>query len=85
MQKHVNDVSKFFILMICNLRLRQRPQQSYLACGVVTSADESHHLCVVANGAYYTVDRGVEPHYFFGKPESYFDRDALTEFINNLK
>ena len=37
------------------------------------------------NGAYYTVDRGVEPHYYFGKLESYYDREALTAHINGLK
>jgi hypothetical protein len=64
------------------------------ACAVqhVSTADGSlfqisspRHLCVVSNGAYYTIDRGVEPHYYFGKFESYFDRTALTEYINGLK
>lgn len=56
-----------------------------LADGSIFQISSSNHLCVVSNGAYYTVDRGVEPHYFFGKAESYYDRNALTEFINNLK
>ena len=64
------------------------------ACTVqhVSTADGSlfqisspRHLCVVSNGAYYTIDRGVEPHHYFGKFESYFDRTALTEYINGLK
>jgi hypothetical protein len=64
------------------------------ACTVqhVSTADGSlfqisspRHLCVVSNGAYYTIDRGVEPHHYFGKFESYFDRTALTDYINNLR
>ena len=43
------------------------------------------HLSVVSNGAYYTIDRGVDPHYYFSKAESYFDREALTDYINELK
>jgi C-terminal processing protease CtpA/Prc len=42
------------------------------------------HLTVVSNGSYYTIDRGVEPHYYFTKPEGYYDRNAITAFINNL-
>ena len=42
-------------------------------------------FCTVTNGVYYNVDQGVEPHYYFGKLESYFDREALIDYINNLK
>jgi hypothetical protein len=64
------------------------------ACSVqlVSTADGSlfqisspRHSAVVSNGAYYTIDRGVEPHHYFSKFESYFDREALTEYINGLK
>ena len=60
-------------------------QFTSLADGSFFQISSPHHICVVSNGAYYTVDRGVEPHYFFGKPESYYDREALTDFINDLK
>lgn len=60
-------------------------QFTALADGSFFQISSPHHICVVSNGAYYTVDRGVEPHYFFGKPESHFDREALTAFINTLK
>ena len=55
------------------------------ADGTLFTISSPLHLCVVSNGSYYTVDRGVDPHYYFGKFESYFDRDALTDFINELK
>ena len=60
-------------------------QVSSLADGSFMQISSPHHLCVVSNGAYYTVDRGVEPHYYFGKLESYYDREALTAYINGLK
>jgi hypothetical protein len=60
-------------------------QFTALADGSFFQISSPHHICVVSNGSYYTVDRGVEPHYFFGKPESYYDRESLTDFINGLK
>ena len=60
-------------------------QFTSLADGSLMQISSPHHLCVVSNGAYYTVDRGVEPHYFFAETDSYYDREALTEYINNLK
>ena len=55
------------------------------ADGTIFQISSPHRISVVSNGAYYTVDRGVEPHHYLGKLASYYDRDALTEFINNLK
>lgn len=55
------------------------------ADGTLFQFSSPQKLSVVSNGSYYTVDRGVDPHHFFGKTESYFDRAALTEFINGLK
>ena len=40
---------------------------------------------VISNGSYYSTDRGVEPHIALHSFDSYFDREALTEYINNLK
>lgn len=60
-------------------------QFSSAADGSIFTISGSKRFSVVANGAYYTVDRGVEPHVHLGKFESYFNREALTDFINNLK
>ena len=60
-------------------------QFATLADGSIFQISSPSHLCVVSNGAYYTIDRGVEPHHFFGKFESYFNRETLTDFINSLK
>jgi C-terminal processing protease CtpA/Prc len=60
-------------------------QFASMADGTVFQFSSNHYISVVSNGAYYGIDRGVEPHYYFGKYESYFDREALTEYINGLK
>lgn len=56
-----------------------------MADGTLFQISSPHHLAAVSNGAYYTIDRGIEPHHYFGKFESYFDRQALTAYINGLK
>lgn len=56
-----------------------------LADGSAIQFSSPKHLTVVSNGSYYTIDRGVEPHYYFTKFESYFERNSLTEFINALR
>ena len=36
------------------------------------------------NGAYYDVDRGVEPDFIIDDYAHFYDREALTRFIDNL-
>ena len=36
------------------------------------------------NGVFYSVDSGVEPHYYLPKPSMFYDREKLTEYINGL-
>ena len=60
-------------------------QHASAADGTLFQISSPKHLSIVSNGAYYTIDRGVDPHYYFSKAESYFDREALTDYINELK
>ena len=41
-------------------------------------------LSFMKNGAYYDIDRGVEPDYMISSFEHYYDREALIEFIHSL-
>ena len=41
-------------------------------------------LCTVQNGLYYHIDRGVSPDFPLSKVESFYDRAALTDYINSL-
>ena len=36
------------------------------------------------NGSFYDVDRGADPDYVLATPEKYYDRQALTDYINTL-
>ena len=38
----------------------------------------------VKNGSFYDVDQGVVPDYFIRTYDHFYDREALTEFINSL-
>ena len=60
-------------------------QHTTTADGCVLTMSSPSNLSTVANGAYYIIDRGVEPHIHFSKMESFFDREDLTEYLNGLK
>ena len=36
------------------------------------------------NGSFYDIDQGVEPDYYINDIENYYNREALTDFINHL-
>ena len=36
------------------------------------------------NGSYYNTDRGIDPDFVIAKPENFYNREALTEYINQL-
>jgi hypothetical protein len=36
------------------------------------------------NGAFYDIDRGAEPDFVLPRPEQYYDRAALTDYINSI-
>ena len=44
----------------------------------------SNRLAFVKNGSYYDVDKGVEPDFVIGNYRNFFDREALTKFIQGL-
>ena len=57
----------------------------------LTTADGSYfqisgdlQLSFQKNGAFYDIDQGAEPDYPLMKPESFYDRQALVNFINGL-
>jgi hypothetical protein len=54
------------------------------ADGAIFQFSSPYSISVVKNGAFYSVDRGVDPHYHLNSISSYYDREALTNYINNL-
>ena len=51
-----------------------------------TSFQISVNICAsfLKNGAFYDVDRGADPDFVLPKPEQYYDRAELTNYINGL-
>ncbi len=41
-------------------------------------------LAFPKNGSFYDIDQGAAPDFTLSDPASYYDREALTEYINNL-
>ena len=42
-------------------------------------------LAFIKNGSFYDIDQGAEPDYPIMKPSSFYDREALTAYINSIK
>ena len=41
-------------------------------------------MSFLKNGSFYDIDQGIEPDYYIDNIENYYDRAALTRFINGL-
>ena len=51
-----------------------------------TSFQISSNICssFLKNGAFYDIDRGADPDFVLPTPEQYYDRAALTDYINSI-
>ncbi|MDL2237944.1 hypothetical protein LJC56_08980 [Christensenellaceae bacterium OttesenSCG-928-K19] len=54
------------------------------AAGSMLQVSGRSRISTLSNGSYYDVDQGVEPDYVITKMENFYDRDALTEYVNSL-
>ena len=36
------------------------------------------------NGSFYDIDQGVEPDFIIPTPEQFYNREKITEYINEL-
>ena len=43
-----------------------------------------NRLAFTKNGSFYDIDQGAEPDCTLAFPETLYDREALTDYINNL-
>ena len=41
-------------------------------------------MSFMKNGSLYDIDRGADPDYTISQPSKYYDRQALTDYINSL-
>lgn len=44
----------------------------------------THQLSFMKNGSFYDIDRGAEADFVLTNPDKYYDRQALTKYINSL-
>ena len=54
------------------------------ATGTVLDISGNTRLSYIKNGSFYNVDQGAEPDFTISKYEHLFDREWLTEYIDNL-
>ena len=55
------------------------------ADGAIFAISTSYRFSALYNGSYYSIDTGIEPHFYLAKLETFYDRNYLTEYINNLR
>ena len=55
------------------------------AYGTFFTISGPKRLAFTKNGSFYDIDRGAEPDFSLMFPESYYDRAALTEYINGIR
>ena len=55
------------------------------AAGTIFQISGSKQVSIIKNGSFYNTDNGVEPDFRLEKPESFYDRPALVEYLHNLK
>ena len=54
------------------------------AWGTSFQISSPKRISFLKNGSFYDVDRGAEPDYVLTSPEKFYDRVALTDYINTL-
>ena len=55
------------------------------AAGAVFRISGSMQMSIIKNGSFYNTDSGIDPHFFLDKPESFYDRPALAEYLRELR
>lgn len=59
-------------------------QTASSAWGTSFNISAPRRMSFLKNGSLYDIDRGADPDYTISKPEKYYDRQALTDYINSL-
>jgi len=54
------------------------------AWGTSFTISASRRMSFLKNGSLYDIDRGADPDYVISRPEKYYDRKALTDYINGI-
>ena len=54
------------------------------AYGTSFQISSPNRMSYLKNGSYYDTDLGIEPDCYIVKPDNFYDREALTDYINQL-
>ena len=54
------------------------------AAGSMFQISSPNRMSYMKNGSYYDTDTGIDPDCLIVKPENFYNREALTEYINQL-
>lgn len=60
-------------------------QQMSTAWGSMFQISGSQRMSFFKNGSFYDIDQGIEPDIYLTHISSFYDREALTEMINELR
>ena len=55
------------------------------ASGALFQISGTHQLSIMKNGSFYNIDSGIVPDIVLTKPESFYDRAALAEYLKQAK
>ena len=55
------------------------------ASGTIFQISGTKQLATVKNGSFYNIDEGIEPDIVLTRAESFYDREALTEYLHNIR
>ena len=55
------------------------------ASGTLFQISGTQQLATVKNGSFYNIDEGIEPDIVLTKAESFYDREALAEYLRNIR
>ena len=59
-------------------------QPASSAWGTVFQISGSLRMSFLKNGSFYDIDQGIEPDYYIDHIKNFYDRTALTDYINGL-
>ncbi len=59
-------------------------QPASTAWGTVFQISGAQRMSFLKNGSFYDIDQGVDPDYYINNLENYYNREILTDYINNL-
>ena len=59
-------------------------QQASTAYGTMFQISAAQRISFLKNGSFYDIDQGIEPDYYIDHIKNYYNRAALTDYINGL-